>query len=145
MMKRFFFLLSILFGGLALHASEANALMLHLKSGQNVLYLFDEEPVIRFAGGEILVQTKEDKFSYKVGSVTKLTAGYIDQEIDSVMQGDTDGDHEVTLRDVTLLIEQLNGRTTFTIKRHNADSNRNGVLDKEDVLRTLRIINKKRK
>ncbi|MBQ0049501.1 MAG: hypothetical protein KBT12_04580 [Bacteroidales bacterium] len=140
-MKRILLLSILFFSMLSARAQEANALLLHLKGADPVLYLFDEKPVIRFSNTDVLFQTKDDLFTYPATEVARITSAYCDPK--SLLTGDADQNGEVTLRDIVLLIDKLNGKSTITIHQTNADTNRNGKIDKDDLVRTLRVINKR--
>lgn len=138
-MKRIFLLPILFLSMLSSRAQEANALLLHLKGADPVLYLFDEKPVIRFSNTDVLFQTKDEQFTYPATSVDKITSAYCDPK--SLLAGDADLNGEVTLRDIVVLIDKMNGKNTITIHQTNADTNRNGKIDKDDLVKVLRVIN----
>lgn len=65
-------------GALSSLAEDANALMLHLASGKQVVCLLDEKPVITFRGDELVLTTHMNKVSYQSADVLKFTYLYAD-------------------------------------------------------------------
>ena len=117
-----------------------NAMVLHHVSGNDILYLLDEKPVVSFAGEDVTFVIDTDTISYKSADIQKVTYGYFDAS--EYLPGDVNGSLDVTISDATTLIEYLNGTNNVIINERNADTNRNGMVDADDIKKTVRIIMK---
>ena len=54
-------------------SDKLNALMLHDKQGDGIVFLFDSQPVLSFLKDEILVTTDENTFAYSFYQIDKIT------------------------------------------------------------------------
>ncbi len=59
-------------------AEDINAMMLHLASGKQVVYLLDENPIVAFNGDELVLTTHMNEVSYQSADVLKFTYLYVD-------------------------------------------------------------------
>lgn len=62
-------------------AENINALVLHMVSGKQVAYMFDELPIVSFKGEELVVTTSKNVVSYQVDDVVKFTYSDINSSI----------------------------------------------------------------
>lgn len=76
-MKRLVF--SFLMALIALYslAEDVNAIMLHLSSGNQVICLLDEKPVITFSGDDVKLTTHMNELTYPLAEVLKFTYMYV--------------------------------------------------------------------
>lgn len=57
-------------------AQEVNALTLWMASGSKVVYMLDEQPVVKFKEGEFVLSTQMNVISYPAEQVLKFTHSY---------------------------------------------------------------------
>ena len=85
-MKRL--LLSIVLFGSAMFVSaiELNALILHMKSGNQVTCFLKEQPKVSFVENDLIINTDFGETCYQVGDIVKFTYSYVDpNHIDDIL------------------------------------------------------------
>lgn len=67
-------------------AESLNALKLHLVSGQHVICLLDDQPVVTFCSEELVLTTHMCQMSYQASEVLKFTYEQVESESISQIQ-----------------------------------------------------------
>lgn len=70
--------LFVFFFSMSALAEDINALMLHLVSNRQVVFMLDEKPVITFRGDELVLSTHLSEVSYQSVHVNKFTYIFVD-------------------------------------------------------------------
>lgn len=142
-MKRLLFLLlSICSLGIMAQTQQANSIKLTTTEG-TVIYMLYEKPSLRMQDGNFVFRVSYAEITYPAESIKKFE--FINVPVEKFIPGDADGNQQVTLGDITYMVQSLNSPEALPFAEHvRFDLNKNGRDDADDIRIAARILTTKK-
>lgn len=92
--------------------TTSKAVVLEMKDGSNVAFLYEELPLMKFTGSDIVIKTISHESSYPQNAVQRYRFSEINAGVNDVVKG---SDGQVTLAENDILVRGLEPDTKVTL------------------------------